>query len=195
MRIKFDKINIFDMEMTCWDTPNIGESEIISIGICEYDCINNYINREQHYYVKPRKSEISSYCTELTGIREKDVRNAPYLEDVCKQIRKTFSSSRPWGAWGQDNVYLSNQCYELDIESPCSDEYINIGGLWTLLSGSGKSVGLKSAMDQLGIGFQGKQHNALVDAINTAYVFQDICKMMNIRLNKTFNSESITMKM
>lgn len=172
------------MEMTCWEglPPPEQESEIISIGLCELDCNNNEINRKNHYYVRPSKSEISDYCTELTGIRNDHVKKAPYLKDVCATISKQYSSNRTWSAWGRDDIVLKNECDERHIVSPCSQEFLNIGGMCSLLYGTGKSMGLKQVIKNLGFEFEGQQHNALDDAINTAIVFQEINNIMKMRL-------------
>lgn len=181
--IKYDRIVIFDMELTCWDTPvpQGQEKEIISIGICEVDTQTQEILRGEHFFIRPRNSEISDFCSKLTGIHTRDVIKAPYLEDVCRRISKKYSSNRPWGAWGRDDLMLQNACIKAGCESPCSIEYVNIGALWTMLTGNTKSVGLKSAMTTLGLEFQGKQHNALDDAINTARVYNEVSDSIRLR--------------
>ena len=70
MAKKLDKIVVVDIEATCWEnkTPENMESDIIEVGICLLDVETGEITDNRGIIVKPERSTVSDFCTELTTI-------------------------------------------------------------------------------------------------------------------------------
>jgi inhibitor of KinA sporulation pathway (predicted exonuclease) len=134
-------------------------------------------------YVDP-KEPISEYITKLTGIKDSDVSGAPSILEAYESLRafhkkhKCFKNALLWGA-GISND--SQRIYEEAYPTPeLRDVYgnQNFMGLRTIDVKTvyqsiqifyNKQIGgsLKSACEKVGIGFEGQEHTALVDAKNT----------------------------
>ncbi len=72
MARKLDKIIVVDIEATCWENkvPEGMESDIIEIGICLLDIHTGEISDNRGIIVRPERSTISPFCTELTTITQ-----------------------------------------------------------------------------------------------------------------------------
>ena len=77
---------VVDLAATCWTTdedPHLAaaqrsESEIIEIGAVRIDPVSRCTLSEFQTFVRPvRHPELSSFCKELTHIRQADVDEAP----------------------------------------------------------------------------------------------------------------------
>jgi len=103
MARKLDEILVVDVESTCWDgpPPEGEESEIIEIGLSVVD-VGSLTRMSKHsILVKPERSTISSFCTELTTLTPEMLTEAGTLVDACKRLKKDFSSKdRLWASWG-----------------------------------------------------------------------------------------------
>ena len=101
MARKLDQILIVDVESTCWEgePPEGEESEIIEIGLCPVE--RNSLSRiDKHsILVKPERSSISPFCTELTTLVPEMFAEAGTLADACK----TNTGSGSW------RTFLANQ--------------------------------------------------------------------------------------
>jgi len=76
-------LNIVDVEATCWqDGPPAGQvSEIIEIGLTTVDLsLGQRIGRHR-ILVRPQRSAVSAFCTELTGLTQAEV-------DARDQLRR-----------------------------------------------------------------------------------------------------------
>lgn len=167
MSIDYSKVICFDMEMCCWEDRD-KPGEIISIGLCELNLKTGTISREAHYIVKPSADEVSPFCTNLTGLTQRMIdRQGRPLQVVLESITKHYGSRRPYAAWGSDAEYLANQCNLVGATSPLKTT-LDLGLLYKIKKRSDRAVSLKNALTQAGLQFEGKAHNALVDAINLA---------------------------
>ena len=70
MTFNCDQIVIFDLEATCWEGREHFHKyrEVIALGACILDLKTLEISGNFKTICKPIKSEISEYCTKLTGI-------------------------------------------------------------------------------------------------------------------------------
>jgi inhibitor of KinA sporulation pathway (predicted exonuclease) len=168
-----DRVVVFDLELTCWDTPvpPAGEEpEIIQIGWCLLDPVTGERFDRQHLMVRPAKSRISAYCTALTGITPTDVRRGNSLRDVCVRMTKMGLRQYACAGYGDDLGCLLEHCAKSGAESPLSDSYINVALLVQLASNTYKGVGLDKACKSLGFDPEGTAHRADWDAWNAARV-------------------------
>jgi inhibitor of KinA sporulation pathway (predicted exonuclease) len=168
----YTKIVCFDLEMCCWDDPEQARDvgEIISIGLVEMCLATGKQLRTAEYIVKPEKDTVSSFCTKLTGITQAQVdKQGKPLEKVLERIKAKFGGAhKVYVAWGNDAFVLDEECAEKGFFSPITNS-INAALLFMVKHRhNGGRIGMKKAMTQYGLDFEGRQHNALVDAKNLA---------------------------
>ncbi len=177
---KPDKIVVIDLEATCWEEGEvpIGSSiDILEIGICNLVIATGEITDKQSIYVIPERSEITSYCTELTGIthdliREKGI---PFTE-ACKIVSEQYEpEQRLWAGYGEfDRRQLEAQCSDLQVPFPMGYSYLNIMPLFCVKMKLTGMRGLKRALRTINEPFDGQHHNGADDAYNAAKVLRYI---------------------
>lgn len=171
-----------DLECTCWDEPsslkNMEKREIIEIGVAIIHLKDEVvIERGKKIYVKPQNTEVSEYCTNLTGITQHIVDTQGIaLQDACKMIEESYGSkARPWVSWGRfDRDQLIRECRNKNIQYPMSAEYFNMSILYSLISKRKRKSGMRRAMNELDIKFEGTPHSGSDDSFNLAKVVQSL---------------------
>lgn len=176
-----DRLLVADLELTCWDQPQPPRGEqpdIIEIGLVEIDNEALEIMRRERYLVRPARSTIGEFCSRLTGITPEDVERfgRPFPE-VRNTIAKSWAPLRKtWAAWGTDRRAVEQAAAFHGVESPFSDSYLDLGHLFDLLTGAPQRVGLRAAMETLGLADEGERHRAVDDAGAAARVYVEICR-------------------
>lgn len=174
------KILCVDVEMTCWenDRPPEGQmAEIIQIGYCWLDTATLNIENKQSLYVKPVRSEVTPFCTQLTGITPKRARGGMTLDAACKNlIRKAGSRRFAWAGWGDERQPFMSECALKEVEYPFNEQFLDIAGLCTLFLGMPVRNGLDRCLVELGIEFEGRRHDGADDAYNQAKVLAEIMR-------------------
>ena len=161
-----------DLEWTCWDHPPPPgiKQEIIEIGIVAMKLDTLTIIDEAAHFVRPRRWDISQKCTYLTGITDDDIRKARPLREVVSHLEQQFNPrGKPTYAWGHDVSILGEACRREGMKSPFGDP-VNLS---LIFQGAFATVGhasLTSAVDLLGLVFDGFAHGALADSRNAALV-------------------------
>lgn len=178
-------ILVIDLELTCWDKKDPKESkgirEIIQIGIVDLDPQTLDIKKKQSYFVKPHfNDELSDYCKELTSISDNQVfKEGRPLNEVMNTLSKNWGFSKKIIVfWGDDHLDFERDCNRLNIKNKTSHSTINFGLQYAVFqSVKNKSklqnVGLIKAMNNEGLKFMGRQHDALVDSENTAILYKN----------------------
>lgn len=178
------KINVIDVESTCWDTPNSTPSEIIQIGISQLDTNKKDRNGRRgditppfSIFVKPLYSfSLSTFCKDLTGITDEQVFNEGILfAEALDLLDKQFNLSKlPWASWGDyDRAMMHNMSERDMIVPPLSRQHLNIKAMMHVMSN--RRCGVKTAVeDVLGMEWEGRHHDAGVDAYNTARVLREL---------------------
>ncbi len=168
------KICLVDSEHSCFDNnifPHGEQSDIIQIGWCWLLLPSLEITKPQMLYVKPTRSKISDFCTELTGILPKQVMSAQPLANVCQNlINNHGTKARPWMTWGNDAPGLQQECEELGANFPFSESYFNAQDLASILLGLPLRMGLDAALRLMDMSFEGRHHQAPDDAYNLARI-------------------------
>ena len=160
------KALVLDLELTCWDTPTDNIPEIIQIGIVEVDLIKRTISRKKMMYVIPVKTEVSDFCTSLTGITKKQVyKQGLSYEKALEILNEKFGfKNKTVFGWGHDDKAFKDGI----------NNYINLSALYSMMKMTDKKYGLEMALKEEGIAFEGNAHDALVDAENTAVLLLKI---------------------
>lgn len=159
-------ILVIDVEMTCWDEPTDQTSEIIQIGVVEVDIVRLLLTRKRMMYVKPEHSDVSAYCTQLTGITKRQAfkQGLPYDKAIDILHNKFGFKNKTVFGWGNDNKAFKDGI----------NNYVNLSALYSMMSGTVEKFNLEAVMKYENIEFVGKAHDALIDAENTAVL---LCKL------------------
>ncbi len=170
-----DKILVIDLEATCWQgvQPKDQVSEIIEIGICMLDINSGTISDNKGILVKPTKSKVSQFCTELTTITQDMLDNQGIsFAEACSLLRIDYNASQyTWASYGAyDKKMIKSQCQIRGIDYPLSQNHINVKELFTEVKGLKKKVGMKGALHILGLPLEGTHHRGVDDANNIAKI-------------------------
>jgi inhibitor of KinA sporulation pathway (predicted exonuclease) len=176
MARKLDSILVVDIESTCWEgkAPENMTSDIIEIGICLLDVQSGNISENQGIIVKPERSTISSFCTELTSITPEMVQaQGITFKEALKILRENYlSGSRAWASFGAyDLKQFQSQCADLQLGYPFGPSHINVKTLFALKRKLGHETGMAGALSLLGIELEGTHHRGVDDAKNIAKIF------------------------
>lgn len=177
MSNKLKRIIVVDLEITAWDglKPEDQEREIVEIGACNL-WLNSNITDSSSYLIKPKRSAINDYFTNLTGINKKMLKGKHPFKETCNKFIKDFHPKNSvWGSWGiSDKLFLEKECDRNSLKIPFSEKYIDIQLLFSLKYEISKNISLVEAMKFLDIEFEGEWHRAVYDAYNTAKILRRV---------------------
>ena len=188
------KVLAIDFEATCWDhkptysleTVVDPVSEIIEVGMAMLDTETGEIVREQHF-VKPIASEVSLFCTTLTGITQDQLdREGLSKVDAWDIMRRRGKKSRYWTSWGfYDLRKLLDDSTLFGEKMPLSPTWhVNMKSAFGMLFLNGKSGGLGAAIEKMGLEFEGRPHCGADDAVNLARIVRELHKRTDLGLDK-----------
>lgn len=177
MAKKLDKIVVIDIEATCWEgkKPQDMENDIIEIGICLLDINTGEISNNRGILVKPERSNISSFCTELTTITPEliDEKGLFFQEAVSILKNEYETQSRVWASFGAyDLNQFRKQCTAMDVDYPFSLSHINVKTLFALKKKLSFEHGMARALKVLNMPLEGTHHRGIDDAKNIAKILR-----------------------
>lgn len=168
------KIMVIDAE---YNQPS---KKCIQIGAAIYDAKSGQLVSKFETYVNPNEP-ISQHIVELTGIYDRDVVNAPDIKEAFQMLKDFQNSQKVFRnpiVWGSGERNDSQALYE---ESGDTEE--NFMG-YRVLDAKSIYQSIQVARDKqfagslekicvevLKIGFEGRKHSALADAMNTFRVW------------------------
>ncbi len=178
---KYDEVIVVDLEATCWETREEQDrnySEVIEIGVCRLNALTGEISDARSIMVKPMFSEVSPFCTELTGHTQAAVDQGISLMRAMEILRVDYGfKNKMWASYGNyDRNKLVDECERKNIERPLPPTHINISALATLKLRANKRVGLGQACARFGLKFEGRQHSGKDDAVMAARVLWECIK-------------------
>ena len=154
--------------------------EIIEIGAVILDHDNQIVG---YYscYVKPRYSILSNAIKSLTGITEDKIETGKDIEDALKEFVDVIQNHCSINdaqiiTWSDTDVKTIKKELEIkqldlqDVETLCKNK-LDLQKEFSKRTKFGKQVNLEKAFDLVGIKFDGKAHDALIDAINTSKLY------------------------
>lgn len=169
-------LNVIDLEATCWrGRPPEGQSkEIIEIGLCVVDVARRERVHKRQIMVRPH-SQVSEFCTELTGHTQADVDKGVTFVEACRILVDEYrADSRPWASWGDyDRNQFTRQSRVAGIAYPLSSRHTNAKRVFGRALGI-KGPGMARALDVAGIAWEGRHHNGADDAWNIAALILDL---------------------
>lgn len=186
------RILVVDVECTCWDNPEEqGDlpNEIIEIGICELNFKTGQISPPESFIVKPRFTNVSSFCTQLTGWTPEEIATGSDIADALKAIERDYGVDRftMWCSYGEfDRIKLGHQgrasvggLYNISrSDNPFAKmrSHLNIKTIFGIRFGLKEEVGMEKALNIAGIKLEGRHHNGADDAFNTAKLANRVLK-------------------
>lgn len=127
--------------------------------------------------IKPEYSTVSDFCTKLTTITQDmlDRDGITLAEAREKLINEYQSPERTWVSWGRyDHTQIMNDCREKRVPYFMGKNHINLKNLFALKQRLRREVGVKKAMEILGLDFEGTHHRGVDDARNIARILSYI---------------------
>src|SRR5215470_2747564 len=122
-------LNVVDVEATCWhDGPPPGQvSEIIEIGLATVDLVAGRRTGRHSILVRPERSAVSAFCTQLTGLTQADADAGVTFAAACQILATDHqSASRPWASWGEyDRQQFDRQCQATSTGYPFGPRHVN----------------------------------------------------------------------
>ncbi|WP_436775714.1 exonuclease domain-containing protein [Yinghuangia sp. YIM S09857] len=173
-----DRILVVDVEATCWDdgVPPGETSDIIEIGVTELDVATGERNRRRGILVRPERSSVSAFCTELTTLTQADVDGGTTFAQACAMLRSEYRShERVWASWGEyDRQQFERQCRDLGTAYPFGTRHLNVKTLFSLVHALPRELGMAGALAQAGRPLEGTHHRGVDDAWNIAGMLADL---------------------
>jgi inhibitor of KinA sporulation pathway (predicted exonuclease) len=181
MRIANDYYLIVDVEATCSNDGAVPrhEMEIIEIGAVLQSSRTFEIESEFQTFVRPvRHRRLTAFCTELTGIEQHQVADAP-LFPLALEAMKTWMDAFEdtlFCSWGDyDRNQFSQDCDYHRLGYPFRSGHLNLKAEFSRVLNRRKRCGLAEALRHLGMDFEGSHHRGLDDARNIARIVRRLC--------------------
>ncbi|MVN87698.1 DNA polymerase III [Deinococcus sp. HMF7620] len=165
-------LNVIDVEATCWvGPPPPGQvNEIIEVGLCVLDLTTLERVERRALLVRPERSAVGAFCTELTGLTPEMVAEGLSFREACETLRREFhADSRHWASWGDyDRKQFQGQCTASRVPYPFSPRHTNAKRVYTEAHGLKKRPGMAQALAHAGLPLDGRHHRGVDDAWNIA---------------------------
>lgn len=185
MAKKLDQILVVDIESTCWqDAPPPGqESEIIEIGICLFDVASAQRVGKDSILVKPDRSQVSEFCTQLTTLTQTQVDRGMSFAAACSILKKKYlSKERVWASYGDyDRRQFERQCESFKISYPFGTTHLNVKSLFAIIHALPQEVGMDRALELLNLPLEGTHHRGGDDAWNIAGILSKLLLLMRAK--------------
>ncbi|NXP47460.1 ERI2 exoribonuclease, partial [Heliornis fulica] len=212
---RFAYLIVIDFEATCWRDARRRGPEIIEFPAVLLNASTGDIEDEFHTYVQPQEHPLlSDFCTELTGITQRQVdegiplniclsRFLKWIQKVQKEKKIVFgldTSSRgseanpctfvTWTDWDL-GVCLQYECKRKQLRKPdILNSWIDLKATYRAFYNR-KPQGLSGALQDLGIAFAGREHSGLDDSRNTARLaWRLICDGCVLKVTKSLDKVS-----
>ncbi|MFF7275248.1 3'-5' exonuclease [Streptomyces griseorubiginosus] len=173
-------LNVVDIEATCWpgSPPPGSVSEIIEIGLTVVDLSTAERVARHRIMVRPVRSEVSTFCTELTGITQQEVNRGLPFGEACRVLAAEHASgARPWASWGDyDRLQFTRQCGATRTPYPFGRRHTNAKAVFTDVHGLRKRPGMAQALGIAGLPLEGRHHRGEDDAWNIAALVLHLAK-------------------
>lgn len=165
-------LNVVDVEATCWDgdPPPGAVHEIIEIGLTVVDLDAGERIGRHRILVRPARSTVSAFCTELTGLTQTEVDTGVGFAEACRLLAaEHHAGSRPWASWGDyDRHQFTRQCEATGTPYPFGPRHTNAKASFTTAHGLRKRPGMAGALQIAGLPLEGRHHRGEDDAWNIA---------------------------
>jgi inhibitor of KinA sporulation pathway (predicted exonuclease) len=120
--------------------------------------------------VRPERSTVSDYCTQLTTLTQEELEGGMSLAETCRLLQEKYrSGERTWASFGDyDRRQMQKECQARGIPYPFGRTHINVKNLFALVHNLPKEMPLDKAMAHMGFPLEGTHHRGGDDAWNIA---------------------------
>lgn len=184
------RVNVIDVESTCWELPEVQPaneiSEIIEIGIAVVNIDTLKVEKNESIMIKPQRSKLSKFCTKLTTITQNHVDDwGITFQKAMEKLKVDFDSeNRTFVSWGDyDRKMFERNCKDYNVYYPFGPRHMNLKNSFALFNKLDKEVGLDAALDHLGMKMKGTHHRGVDDAQNIADIFIAISNLYRFGLD------------
>ncbi|MFD4358161.1 exonuclease domain-containing protein [Nocardia sp. NPDC058518] len=171
-------LNVVDVEATCWagDPPTGQTSEIIEIGITVVDLATRTRVGKHGIIVRPTRSTVSDFCTELTTLTQEQVDEGVDFGAACRVLAAEFAAGeRPWASWGDyDRKQFRAQCAATGVEYPFGPEHTNAKQVFAESYDLRRRPSMDRALQIADIPLEGTHHRGDDDAWNIGALIVDV---------------------
>ncbi|MEU1179870.1 3'-5' exonuclease [Streptomyces sp. NPDC005820] len=175
-------LNVIDVEATCWDgqPPPGSVNEIIEIGLTVVDLRARRRVSRHGILVRPTRSTVSPFCTELTGLTQADVERGMTFAEACRLlVDEHGAAERPWASWGDyDRRQFARQSQADRVAYPfgypVERGHTNAKAVFTTARGLRRKPGMSQALQIAGLPLEGRHHRGEDDAWNIAALVLDL---------------------
>lgn len=172
--------------------------EIIQIGAVLLD--ENYKTLDEFMtFVKPQYGGIDSFIKKLTGINQLDVKEAPCFEnaivDFLDWIPDEDVTMVSWSETDKLQIHHEKQFYEIESEKleMLLENWVDCQKLYGDRLEYDNPRSLQEALIVADLDIEGREHDGLCDAINTAALFAKLSSeeqlVLNIDYMKAFSGK------
>jgi inhibitor of KinA sporulation pathway (predicted exonuclease) len=155
-------ILILNTRTTCWEKRNTNNvSDIIKMNVCVLNTQLEKITAIDEFIIQHPNIQISTYCSQVTGLSQKDVDNGISFNTVCDILEKEyFANDRIWACYGlfSKNIFYQ-QCKKYSRRMPMSNDFINIKSLYSLIMQINTEVKLDKAFEMMGMHYSKGLHD------------------------------------
>lgn len=166
--------NVLDEERTCYPDgvfPPGETPEVIEFGITVVDLAARRIVDTRSITVVPTLSQVSDYCTNLTGwTYDKLLETGIPFADACRIIVDEFDGLNRLLVVDSvsDIIALQNQCALTNVPMPFGPHRLDVSMLFSLLTNRRKRIGNAKLLSLLGLQPEPIRHRADSDSRGTA---------------------------
>lgn len=151
------------------------KNEMIQIGAVLMDESYTIVD-EFKTFVYPKYGVIDSFIENLTGIKQADVENAPCAAEALAAFAAWLPEDALVISWSEsDPIQIERELEAKEIDLPeldwYLDEWIDCQAMFGDRMNSDRNYKLSEALNIAQIPFENGEHDALVDARNTALLF------------------------
>jgi 3'-5' exoribonuclease 1 len=171
---------VLDLEATCWKN-NFGKvNEIIEIGAFKIS-EDKVIIDEFCSFIKPKVNpELSSFCKELTSIKQVDVDGAPPFVEVINTFIKWIGDEYTLLSWGEyDKKQFIKDCELHKVSHEWVINHVNLKQKHAKIRNIDKPCGMDAALKMEGFTLDGTHHRGIDDARNLTKIFLKYFSIIN----------------
>eukprot|EP00933_Yihiella_yeosuensis_P071380 TRINITY_DN7958_c0_g2_i3.p1 TRINITY_DN7958_c0_g2~~TRINITY_DN7958_c0_g2_i3.p1 ORF type:complete len:478 (-),score=100.85 TRINITY_DN7958_c0_g2_i3:157-1590(-) len=177
----FDVFAVLDFEATCDNEQQIEPQEVIELPIVLVDARSGIVIDKFRTYVQPvHNPQLTSFCTELTGIEQHLVDNAPTWTEALLQAQTWLDEQLAkhnvqsfifvtCGDWDLKTM-MPRQCKVSGMHVPERfQRWLNIKNFFKSATGQG-ARGMAQMLQSLELKLEGRHHSGLDDSCNIARI-------------------------
>ena len=169
---------------------------IIQIGAVLMDS-NLDVTDKFNRYVKPQYGELDGYISKLTGITDENLKDAPYITTALNEFLEWLPDDEvvavSWGDADEHQFRKELEAKEIVVDSRFMnllDNWIDCQPQFTskMKTDTKKQYSLEEALIATDICTDGRAHNGLDDAYNTALLYAKMQREDELVLNPYYKS-------